>query len=216
MAASPASVSGLALRASKLAVSGAPLAGVDTAYVTSKFMTLGFTPEYTEGDEVEEKAADGSVCVYFKLPDILKRVTFTLTICAPSPELTEILVGGTLLDDGGSPPDIVGYASPLTGVESTPFGISLEVWSRAVEGGRLADPNPYWWWVFPSVQMRLSGERVLENGMLANTFEGWGVGNENFADGPGDDWPYTSASPFQYARTATFPSGVEDYITVGS
>jgi hypothetical protein len=213
MAASPASVSGLALRVSKLAVSGAPLPGAESAYVTSRFMTLGFTPEYTEGDEVEEKAADGSVCVYFKLPDVLKRVTFTLQICAPSPELSEILAGGTLLEDAGT---VMGYQGPVAGEEATPFGVSMEVWSRAVEDGRLASPNPYWWWVFPYTQMRFAGERVLENGMLANTFEGFGVGNTDWGDGPGDDWPYTSASPFQYARTDTFPAGLEDYVIVGS
>jgi hypothetical protein len=177
-------------------------------------MTLGFTPEYVEGDEVEEKAADGTVCVYFKLPDVLKRVTFTLQICAPSPELSEILAGGTLLEDGGE--DVVGYEGPQVGTEATPNGISMEVWSRAVEDGRLAPTNPYWWWVFPSCQLRFAGERVLENGMLANTFEGWGVGNPNFGDGPGDDWPYTTRSPFQYARTDSFPSGIEDYVPVGS
>lgn len=213
MPASPASVSGLALRAAKLDVDGSPLVGSETAYVTSRFMTLGFTPEYTEGDEVEEKAADGSVCVYYKLPDVLKRVTFTLQICAPSPELSEILAGGTLLEDGGS---VVGYAGPEVGIDATPNGISLEVWSRAVEDGRLASPNPYWWWIFPSCQIRFSGERLLENGMLANTFEGEGVSNPNWGDGPADDWPYTSASPFQYARTDSVPTGVEDYITVGS
>ena len=214
MPASPASVSGLALRASKLAISGAPLEGAESSYVTQRFMTLGFTPEYTEGDEVEEKAADGSVCVYYKLPDVLKRVTFTLTICSPSPELSEILAGGTLLEDGSN--NVIGYQGPEAGTEATPFGVSLEVWSRAVEDGRLANPNPYWWWVFPYTQMRFAGERVLENGMLANTFEGWGVGNTDWGDGPGDDWAHTSASPFQYVRTNSFPSGIEDYVAVGS
>lgn len=213
MANAPASVSGVALRAAKLAQDGSPLPGAETAYVTSAFMNLGFTPEYVDGDEVEEKAADGTVCVYYKLPDVLKRVTFTLQICSPSPELTEILTGGTLLEESTN---VIGYASPETGIEATPNGISLEVWSRAVEDGRLASPNPFWRWVFPSVQMRFSGERVLENGMLANTFEGWGVGNPNWAPGPAGDWNFTSNSPFQYARAATAPTGIDDYVVVAS
>lgn len=214
MPSTPASVSGVALRVSKLAQDGSPLPGAESAYVTDAFMSMSFTPEYVEGDEIEEKAADGSVCVYYKLPDVLKRVTFTLAICSPSPELTEILVGGTLLEDVGD--NVVGYGSPETGADATPNGVSIEVWSRAVEDGRLASPNPYWWWVFPSAQMRLSGDRTLENGMLANTFEGWGVGNANWGGGPAGDWPYTSDRPFQYARTATAPTGYDDYIVVAS
>lgn len=214
MTASPASISGLALRVAKLGVDGAPLAGEENAYVTSRFMTLSFTPEYTEGDEVEEKAADGSVCVSYQLPDVLKRVTFTLTICAPSPELSEILAGGTLFENGDS--EVVGYQGPEVGVDATPNGVSMEAWSRAVIDGRLASPNPYWWWVFPSCVMRFDGERTLENGMLANQFSGWGVGNTNWGTGPAGDWEQTSKSPFQYVRTASYPDGIEDYIVVGS
>lgn len=214
MTASPASISGLALRVAKLDTDGSPLPGAENAYVTQRFMTLSFTPEYTEGDEVEQKAADGTVCVYFQLPDVLKRVTFTLTICAPSPEFSEILAGGSLLENGEE--EVIGYQGPQAGADATPNGISMEAWSRAVEDGRLASPNPYWWWVFPSCIMRFAGERTLENGMMANQFEGWGVGNSNWGSGPAGDWDQTSISPFQYIRTDTFPDGVEDYIEVGS
>lgn len=206
-----ASVQGLALRVTKLDAAGAPLVGTDNAWVTGQFMTMSFTPEYTEGDEIEEKNAAGEVCVYFKMPDVLKRVTFELAICNPEPELYEMLVGGTVLENAG---EAVGYAAPATGVEATPNGVSLEVWSRAIVAGKPAAVNPYFRWVFPYTQMRLTGDRTLENGMMANTFEGWGVGNDAWGDGPVGDWDYPSDRAYQQARVSTYPSGINGFQAV--
>lgn len=283
-----ASVTGVGLRVTKLDAAGAPIVGASNSFVTNAFMSMSWTPEYTEGDEVEEKGADGSICVYYKLPDTLKRVTFELAICSPDPELTEMLVGGTILQSTGTsytvtnkalttnvatltigahtllvgdsvtvalvaadatfdgtqtvtavtgttisyaktaanvasvasggtvsgPLAVAGYAAAPTGIDPTPNGVGVEVWSRAIVGGKMAAVNPYWRWVFPYTQMRMDGDRTLENGMMANTFNGWGLGNANFGDGPQNDWPYTSDRAFQYARAASYPSGLNGYQTV--
>lgn len=112
----------------------------------------------------------------------------------------------------------VGYAAPLPGVDSNPNGTALEVWSKAISGGRQSSVNPYWQWVFPYVQMRPTGERVIENGLLANTFSGWGVGNAQFQDGTSahatNQWPFTSDRAYAYARTATAPTGIKGYQAV--
>ncbi|QEM41556.1 hypothetical protein SEA_FORZA_89 [Gordonia phage Forza] len=205
------SVQGVALVVSRLTPTGAVATGPKSAYAVSTFMKFGFTPEYTEGDEVEEKAADGTVCVYFKSPDVLKRVTFSLTICDPSPELTEILAGGSLLTDGS---ETVGYAAPETGTNATPNGVGFEVWSRAVVKGKQAAAGPFWRWVFPYANMRFTGERAMENGMMANEFEGWGVGNALYDDGPLGTWEHGTEVPFKYARADTAPVGINDYLAV--
>lgn len=203
-----ASIQGLALRVTKLGPTGAPLVGLENAWVTNAFMSMSFTPEYTEGDEIEEKGADGSVCVYYKMPDVLKRVTFELAICNPEPQLEEMLVGGTVLESEG---EAVGFAAPPTGVEATPNGVSLETWSRAIVAGKPAAVNPYFRWVFPYTQMRLTGDRTLENGMMANTFEGWGVGNAEWGDGPVGDWEFPSDRAYQQARVSSYPTGINGY-----
>lgn len=198
-----ASVQGVALRVSSLGTTGAPALGAGAAFTTTAFMRLGFTPEYVDGDEVEEKAANGSVCVYYKMPDVLKRCTISLAICSPEPELTKLLVGGTVLLDGQEP---VGYAAPAIGVDPNPNGVAVEVWSRAVVAGKMAATNPYWRWVFPFGQFKMTGERALENGMMANEFEGWSVGNTAWGTGPAGDWTYGADKAFQYARDDNFPT----------
>jgi len=206
-----ASVQGTALRIAKLGSDGKPLVGANNCYATTAFTRLSFTPEYSEGDEIEEKAADGSVCVYYEMPSTLKRVVLELAICAPDPEIIEILAGGTILKQTT---ETMGWQAPAIGSITNPNGISIEVWSRAIVGGKMAATNPYWRWVFPWTQMRMSGERVLENGAMANVFEGWGVGNGPWATGPAKDWTYSSDSAFQYARGTALPTGMPGYVVV--
>lgn len=199
------SVAGMAIRLTRLDASGNLVVGPSASYVTKKFVSLGFTPEYETGDEFTTKAADGSVCVSWKAPDTLKRVTLSIALCDPDPEFTEMISGGTLLSAGGKS---VGYKAPLVGVDATPNGVAIEVWSIANVGGRQAAVNPYWHWVFPYAQMHQAGERAIQNDLLATSFEGWGVGNVGFGDGPAaPQWPFASDSPVAYARTTGIPAG---------
>ncbi len=199
------SVAGMAIRLTRLTASGELVTGPSASYVTKKFVSLGFTPEYETGDEFTTKAADGSVCVTWKAPDTLKRVTLSIAICDPDPEFTHMIAGGELLSSGGSS---VGYKAPLVGVDATPNGVAIEVWSIANVGGRQAATNPYWHWVFPYAQMHQAGERAIQNDLLATSFEGWGVGNVGFGDGPAAPlWPFAADAPVAYARTTTIPVG---------
>lgn len=199
------SVAGMAIRLTRLTSSGALVTGPSASYVTKKFVSLGFTPEYETGDEFTTKAADGSVCVTWKAPDTLKRITLSIALCDPDPEFTEMISGGTLLSSGGQS---VGYKAPLVGIDATPNGVAIEVWSIANVNGRQAATNPYWHWIFPYTQMHMAGERAIQNDLLATSFEGWGVGNVGFGDGPAAPlWPFASDAPVAYARTASIPAG---------
>jgi hypothetical protein len=199
------SVAGMAIRLTRLDAAGNLVVGPSASYVTKKFVSLGFTPEYETGDEFTTKAADGSVCVTWKAPDTLKRITLSIALCDPDPEFTEMISGGTLLSAGGKS---VGYKAPLVGVDATPNGVAIEVWSIANVNGRQAATNPYWHWIFPYAQMHQACERAIQNDLLATSFEGWGVGNVGFGDGPAAPlWPFASDAPVAYARTTTIPVG---------
>ena len=203
------SIQAVAMRVTKLGPSGAPLVGPKNSFVTKAFTSVSFTPEYEDGDEVITKNAAGEICIYYKMPDTLKQVTAELAICNPDPELYEILNGGTIImGEGVDSERAIGYIAPEAGSDPTPHGISVEVWSRAIVGGKPAATLPYWRWVFPIMKMRMSGDRVLENGAMAHTFSGYGNGNPDWGDGPVGDWPYSSSSPFAYARVATAPEAV--------
>lgn len=214
------SINGVVVRATRLNPDGTVKTGENNSYVMKSFISLSFTPEYEDGEELTQKDASGAVCATFRSPDTLKRVNLELAICEPDPEFTELISGGTLLTDTDGT-NTVGWAAPEIGVDALPDGVALEVWSNAIQGGKRASTNPYWRWVFPFATMRQSGDRVIENGLLANTFEGWAVGNAQFGRGPGGDgagspWPHISTRAYQYARSADTPTPTNGYVTVAA
>lgn len=215
-----ASIQGVAIRATRLDATGNPLNGPGDSYTTSAFMRVSFTPEYEEGDEITEKSANGAVCVSYKSPDTLKRITMEVAICEPDPELTSLLSGGLLLRKNlGTFADqnnkSIGWAAPAVGDDPSGNGVAIETWSLAIKDGKKASVLPYFHWIFPYVKLRQSGDRVIENGLLANTFEGFGLGNDSFGSGPDERWefPVATERPYAYARTDWAPSGLTGFYT---
>lgn len=215
-----ASVQGVSIRVTRLDAAGNLLNGAGDSYTTSAFMRVSFTPEYEEGDEIVEKSADGTICVSYKAPDTMKRITMELAICEPDAELSALISGGLLLRKNfgsfaAQDNQSVGWAAPSVGDDPTGNGVALEVWSFAVKDGRRAATLPYFHWVFPYARLRQSGDRVIENGMLATTFEGWGLGNNLFADGLDGrwEWPASTERSYSYARASWAPSGLKGFYT---
>lgn len=211
-----ASVQGVAIRVTRLDAAGNLLNGPGDSYTTSAFMRVSFTPEYEEGDEIVEKSANGVICVSYKAPDTLKRVTMEVAICEPDAELTSLMSGGLLLRKNVSGTETsVGWAAPGVGDDPAGNGVAVEVWSFAVKDGKRAASLPYFYWIFPYVRLRQSGDRVIENGMLASTFEGYGLGNGSFGMGPDNrwEWPMATERPYSYARATWAPSGLKGFYT---
>jgi hypothetical protein len=137
-----------------------------------------------------------------------------LAICEPDPELTELMSGGLLLRKNlgtFASPDrkSIGWSSPGIGDDPAGNGVAIECWSFAVKDGKRAATLPYFHWVFPYCRMRQSGDRVIENGMLASTFEGYSIGNSLFGDGLDERWefPLATERPYSYARASWAPTG---------
>jgi hypothetical protein len=215
-----ASIQGVSIRVTRLDAAGNLMAGAGDSYTTSAFMRVSFTPEYEEGDEITEKGANGIVCVTYKAPDTLKRITMELAICEPDPELSALVSGGLLLRKNlgtADQPDnkSIGWAAPGVGDDPAGNGVALEVWSHAIKDGKKSGTLPYFHWVFPYVKMRQSGDRVIENGLMANTFEGYGLGNPNFQSGLDGRWefPVAAERPYAYARTDWAPTGLNGFYT---
>ena len=106
-----------------------------------------------------------------------------------------------------------GWAAPLQGTIPVPNGVAIEVWSRAILGGRPAAVNPFWRWVLPYALTKMNGERVLENGAMANVFDGSSLGNVGFGTGPAKDWLFPSTSAIVYARDSAAATA-EGYFVV--
>ena len=78
-------VQAVAMRVTALDASGVPQPGSDTMIVSNALSQMQVSPVYTDGDEIEEKGANGAVCVNYRSGDSLKRFDVTLTLCTPDP-----------------------------------------------------------------------------------------------------------------------------------
>jgi hypothetical protein len=204
------SVRGYAMRVSSLSVSGAPLTGTSgSVWVSGQFLNVTFTPENEAGEDIANKAADGSLCQILKTPDILKYYNVHLEICNPEPELIVLLGGGTTFTNPGSSP-VTGYQSLQAGQLTTSGvgnGVGIEVWSGAYVNGKPASTNPYWVHAFPLCTLTLTGDRVIENGFIATVFEGYCFGNANFFPGGGTPvLQIPTDKPYQSDRVAALPT----------
>lgn len=178
-----ASVAGSHIRVTRLNADGTMATGPNASYVTKAFISFSLTPENEAGDEFTQKTAGGEVCISVKNFDSLKRVTLQIAICNPDPEFTEIATGGTLVTSGGGTPTTIGWLAPETGTDALPNGVAIEVWSKAYIDGKPANANRYFHWLVPYAVLTNSGDRVIQNDILATSFEGWGVGNDALLDG---------------------------------
>lgn len=204
------SVQGNLIRVTRLNVDGS----IDTNYpvlVTDGFISASFSPQFEDGDEINEKAANGSVCVSWKADDTLTRLDFSLSLCTPDPETSSLIAGGCIIRDEND--EVVGYTSVGVG-EVVGNPVAIEIWSYANVGGKPAAGQPYWHWVFPYVKVRYEGDREFSNGLLANEYSGQALGNTalvpsglNPVNGDDDYVTYRAAlsNPFSYVRTASIP-----------
>jgi hypothetical protein len=109
----------------------------------------------------------------------------------------------------------IGYRAPQVGVDPNPNGISIELWSRAIEDGAFAAELPYFHWVLPRAFVRPSDAWALSGeDPLLPSFEGFCTQNANWGTGPADDWPYQSDRVWQFARVATVPDLSAGFVAV--
>lgn len=201
------SVQTLRMRIARLDSTGATPAGASNMYVTDTVVKIDTKPVYVAGDEVEEKNGSGALCLTYSPQPSFKRVDLTLQVCTMDEELNEILGGGSVLTNAGA---TVGYAAPTVGTVPMPNGISLEFWTLAVINGAPAATNPYRWWALPRVYLRKTDQSFDSKGHMP-TFEGYGIENPNWGNGPDNLWLLGSGRAIQRQRAATLPSSVIGY-----
>lgn len=193
-----------ALRLANLEPNGVPKPGAGNLYVTDQQIQLKVTVELTEGIDVEQLSGCGLLCVAFKDCDRLKRVNFELELCTPEPELTHMLVPGTLLTSGGQ---TRGYAFPRVGQGTCPNGVSMEAWVKHIVGGAQHPSLPWYRFIFPRTFWQFD-DKELKNDVITHPYKGFANENENWFNGPANDWPYASTSLAAYAMDTGIPSAV--------
>lgn len=201
------------LRVARLDTDGVPLPGANNLYTTKALIRLAYEPGVVEGEKFQQRNGQGDLCGNFRERDVIDQWNLELELCTPDPGLVEILTqwGSVLTQDG----QVTGFATGTLGESPDDAGCSVEAFTRAIAGGVQAAELPWWWYVMPRTYWRLGGS-ALERGFKNNPLVGYAVENENWFDGPANDWPHLSTSALMYDRTDSIPDEFCGYQTLAA
>lgn len=178
-------VKGRRIRVTALDSCGRPIYG-DCSQVTSKgFISVAFTANTTDSDEINVTNASGEVCVYEAAVTSLVGYGIEIQFCEVDPELFALVTGQpvVLAADGET---VVGFdVDTKIGLENSNF--ALELWAGSPTGDACATEGAqgsYGYLLLPFLKGGILGDFTVENGAVtftltgANTSEGnaWGVG----------------------------------------
>ncbi len=195
------------MRVAVLSSTGTTPSGAGKLYVTDTLVELAMEPEVADGVSIEQINACGDYCIDFKDDDRIRWWNATLTICEPNAELSALLASGfTALTSGG---DTIGGKFPPLGVLTASNGVSIELWSvRLDDDGQLQDGTyGYYQWALPRTRGWRPATRTFGNAALENQFVGRVYMNDNWGNGPANDWGSidTTNTPILYRAINTIP-----------
>jgi hypothetical protein len=160
----------------KLDVCGNPVTGASSAVsVVDGFVSINPSPQYLDGEEHQQRKANGALCVYQKDPSELTRVDLEINWCVMDPDALVIVTGERLLTTGSATGTGVAYG---TGQLTARF--SLEVW-QPITGPGSCDASGvqrYLYWAFMNAGNSKVGDFSFQNDVFQfqNTAETQVVG----------------------------------------
>lgn len=186
-------VKGRRLRATRLDGCGRPIYGDDSHVTTKGFISVAFTANTTESDEINVVNASGEVCVYEAAVTSLTGYGVEMQFCEVDPELLSILTGQpVVIGPNGS---VIGFDVD-TKITLDNSNFALELWAGSPAGDACATvgaQGSFGYLILPFVTGGILGDFEVTNGSVtftvtgANTKEGnsWGVGPYDVTLGAG-------------------------------
>lgn len=194
-----------AVRFSGLLATGEEQYGARQQAVSETGISLGISPQVTEGTVSEQKNGRGILCGRKVGDDSVAQVNLTLVTCKLEPEMHYLMTGGEELTDGES--DVIGWAMPDPSAAAAD-GVCMEAWTAAYDGEEQAvygGQAATWRYVFPKVRWVL-GDINLVEGVQTFTWNGKATPNSVIGDGPERDWPSAIDGPLGFFLDGPAPA----------
>lgn len=176
------SVRGRRMRLTRLDECCAPVAAATPcAVIVSKgFVSVAYSPEISEAEEIEQKNAAGEICVTDPGCDEVKWINTTISLCVVDPDILNFVTGSPLVLDAAG--NSVGNRIQSGAVCGTNF--ALEVWTDIPQAVcSVTGAKQYGYFVAPCIGAGVIGDWTIENAALnleltakARSGTGWGTG----------------------------------------
>lgn len=187
-------VKGRRIRVTRLDGCGRPVYGDDSVVVTKGFITVSFTANTTETDEISQPNAAGEVCIYEPSETSLVGYGVEISFCKVDPDLLALITGQNVVyaADGET---VIGFdVDTKIGLENSNF--ALELWTGSPTGDACSSEGAqgqFGYILLAYLRGGILGDFTVENAAVtftvtgANTREGnsWGVGPYNVTTAAG-------------------------------
>lgn len=152
--------------------------------VTDGFVSVGYSAEITEGEDIERKNARGAVCISKPGCDELKYFNIEINACGVDPDMFSFITGSPLVVDYKG--DSVG--NRVKKGSTCGINFALEVWTEIPS--EVCDVDAagasYGYFLVPFISGGVLGDFTIENDALDIQFNSkskdgssWGVGPYN-------------------------------------
>lgn len=194
-------VRGRVLRVTRLDSCGRVVYGEDSVVTSKGFVSVGYTANVDDGEEINEPNANGERCVYVPAVPQFLGYTVEIAFCEVDPDLFAMLTGQRVVTDAFG--DVVGFTMD-TAVSAADSAFALEVWAGSPSTAGCAEgaAGNFGYVLLPFVQGGIVGDFTIENAAVtftvsnAATKDGnaWGVGPYDVVLGA-DSLPTTLPDP---------------------
>lgn len=156
-----------------------------SAIVSEGFVSVAFTANIDEGEEITVTNAAGKVCVRDAPTPTITGYGLTITFCEVNPQLYAMMTGQTVVFDADG--DAVGFRVN-SDVDASDYAFALELWSNIPVDACDAGVVGQWGYLLvPFIKGGVLGDFTLENGAVTFTLQNaqtkkgsaWGTGPYN-------------------------------------
>lgn len=195
-------VKGRRIRLTRLDGCGRPVYGDCSTVVSKGFISVAFTANTTESDEISVTNAAGEICVFEPAETTLTGYAVEIAFCEVDPDLFALVTGQPVVTDVNG--NVIGFDID-TKLNLSGQGFALELWAGSASGDACATEGAsgsYGYLLLPFIRGGIVGDFTVENGAVTFTITGgstrdgnsWGVGpyNDIMLGAGGTPGPMTS------------------------
>lgn len=175
-------VRGTRMRVTSVDECGNAATGDGDSVITDGFVTVNYSPELEDRDEILLKNAAGQICVNDTVSPLLKWYGLEIEFCKVNPDLFALLTGQTVVDDW----DMNSVGVSIGEVDMGTQYFALEVWANIAGADCGEGDKPYGYFLVPWAGEAVFSDFSIENDAITFTIEGRSFPNHNWGAGPYD------------------------------